>query len=297
MTAPNILRALTAILLFCSLAQAGLLVSPAEYAASVNDTQITFIDVGQGESILISAPLNRHMLIDAGGELAVGHNAGTERIVPLLKSRGVKRLEYLVVSHPHPDHILGLEPVMKAFPVGSFMDGGMGGGVLEIKKARRAARNQGANYRKLSAGDSFDLGNGVKLEVLAPPENGLFETVNDNSLVLKLTYVDVSVLFTGDAETEEEKWLAANHGDKLLSDLLKSPHHGSSTSVYAPFLERVNPAAVVISCAMVNEFGHPHAQTLAKYKKSRYKVYRTDYNGTVTVTTDGSRYKIEAERP
>jgi competence protein ComEC len=291
------LGALAALLLLAALAQAGLPASPGDYEASVNDAQITFIDVGQGDSIFIRSPLGRGMLIDAGGELSPGRNAGAEKVVPFLKSRGVRKLDYLVISHPHPDHTAGLAAVMKAFPVGELLDAGAPASQPEIRQARRAARKQGGVYRKLAAGDRLDLGNGVKLEVLAPPPGKLPDAANDSSLVLKLTYGDVSVLLPGDAETEQEKWLVAHCADKLASDLLKSPHHGSATSAYAPFLERVKPAAVVISCAMVNEFGHPHAQTLAKYKKSSYKVYRTDYNGDVTVTTDGSRYKIEGERP
>ena len=186
--------------------------------------------------------------------------------------------------------------MLKNVSVRNLRDSGIRGEFPEIMKYRAAARKRGVNYAKLAVNDKLDIGHGVNLEVLAPSLQPLFEKTNDRSLVLKLTYGDVSVILPGDAEIEEEKWLVDNCAESLKCDILKSPHHGSSTSVYEPFLGLVNPEVVVISCAMVNKFGHPHSETLAKYRKRSYKVYRTDYNGTITITTNGDQYKIETEK-
>jgi len=275
---------------------AGTFVEPGRYKESPADIRIIFIDVGQGDSILIRAPLGRNVLIDGGGETAQGEDAGAERVLPLLSKNGINNLEYVILTHPHPDHAGGLRAVLGGVSVKNYRDTGMQFEEAEASELRRIAVRKGVNRAALRPGAVIDLGSGIKLEVLGPPADVEFEKTNDRSLVIKLAYAGTSVLFTGDAEMTEEKWLVENHGSELACDVLKSPHHGSYTSSSSIFLDRAAPQAVVISCGLDNPFELPHSATLAKYKSRKIRVYRTDYGGDVTLTMNGREFKIETQK-
>lgn len=286
---------LAAAVLLASIAAAGEMVEPSAYESSVNDLKVTFIDVGQGDSAFISTPLGKTVLIDSGCGPEPGIEGG-HAAAEFLKKQNVGEIDYVILSHPHPDHGGGLREILGICKVDNFFDNGQTSIDFDIKSLRRLARKKGINCRTMRKGDVIELGAGTRLTVLAPPDGAVFKTENDGSLVLMFECGLTKILFPGDSQMDEEKWLVKHCGQVLGCDVLKSPHHGSHTSSYGVFLNRASPKAAVISCGLNNEYGHPHAVTLAKYKRRNIKIYRTDRDGNVTLTTNGSQFKIETAR-
>lgn len=279
-----------------SFALAGELVGPGNFKESLNDVRVVFIDVWQGDSILVTAPLGRNILIDAGGELADGGNAGAGKVVPFLKKLGVESLDYLILTHPHPDHAGGMISVIENIKVKNYRDTGLNSDEVDMESIRKAVRTKGINYSVLRRGDRFESGPGMSFEVLAPGNNRKYKKENDGSLVIKFNYLNTSVMLAGDAEMEEEDWILRQGGGTIACDVLKAPHHGSYSSSSAAFLNAVAPRAAVISCGSGNPYGHPHSTTLAKYKKRNIEIYRTDRGGDITMTSNGSEFKLETEK-
>lgn len=251
-----------------------------------NDLQVHFIDVGQGDSILVQTPgTEKNILIDAGPR-----EAGST-VVQYLKDHGVKQIDLLIATHPHEDHIGGLIEVLNHFPVQQVIDSG-----------KRHTSKTYRNYLKLivekkiplavAKKQEFSWGEKFNFAVLGPIKNN-YEDLNNYSVVSKLTYGQISFLFTGDMEKEAERDIA---GQDLRATILKVGHHGSRTSTSAQFLRQVKPEVGVISVGQGNDYHHPHEITLKKLAKVGVKVYRTDLNGSVTVTTDGEEYSIKTER-
>ena len=156
----------------------------------------------------------------------------------------------------------------------------------------------------MTAGETLDFGSGVKFEVLAPAadlvakgqEKGYKHDSNNESVVGRLVYGDFSMMFTGDAEKAEESTILSAFAGKVKSKVLKAGHHGSKTSSSSEFLRAVQPEAVVISCGAGNDYGHPHKETMKKYRALKLQIFETDKNGTITITSDGKSYQIEPEQ-
>ena len=307
------LKILLSVFFFCSFAWAGEFIDPGDYKGSANDLQVIFIDVGQGDSALVRAPHGRNVLIDAGCEAEPG--AGRQKTVAMLKKLNVRSLDYVILTHPHPDHGGGLKEIFEDFSVRNYRDNGGSSEVFDVNVIRALAGKKGINYRVLRRGENIELETGVKFEVLGPPPDeavsGIYQQTsrwstkarnkssdkeNNGSLVLRLDYGSLAVLFTGDAEMEEEKWLVKNCGAKLACDVIKSPHHGSRTSSSAVFLKKAAPKAAVISCGLNNPYGHPNPATISKLKRRNIIIYRTDRDGDVTLTSNGSEFKIETAK-
>lgn len=287
---------------------------------SGGELQIHVLDVGpvEGDSILIISPGGKTVLIDAG-------DAGKGKIIlEALKRYNVQQLDYFVATHPHPDHIGGADEVFKATKVLNVIDNGQSPDVPESltaqnkpaantnqKPARRrpdksaavtkfydeykeAVAQSGAHYEQAQAGAKYDLGGGARLTILAPVQP-LFtkdqvktggNLPNANSIVLRLDYGDFSLLLPGDAEEQTEHKLLAKDLNVRVK-ILKVAHHGSKYATSQDFVDRVKPEVAIISCGEWNRYGHPSQVVLDRLRAANAKLYRTDLQGEITITTKG----------
>ena len=256
---------------------------------------IDMIDVGQGDSILIITPIGYTLLID-GGESYFGR----KRVLPFLKKMGIDRINHLILSHSHIDHLGGVIPILKKIKVDNIYDSGFPATPITYRKFLRLVKRLGIDYH-LGRDQTTIEGCGVKLYFLHPDKNilayGTRSDPNNNSSVLKLEYNKFSMLFTGDIEADSERRLVKLHKKEINSTILKAPHHGGGFSSTMPFLRGVSPEVVLISVGYHNMFGHPSPKSLKKYKKIGAKVYRTDQSGTISITSDGLTYTIAEEFP
>jgi competence protein ComEC len=238
---------------------------------------VSVLDVGQGDSILIRTPSGQTILID-GGPPGAGLPAK-------LKAAGVSAIDLLIVTHPDADHIGGLAATIKQFPVKEVWASGSTSTSTIFEDLIDAIAASGAKYQEVSRGGRAAAGE-VQISVLNPGPK-LAEDTNENSIVLRMQYKEISFLFTGDAEAEAEAQMLQS-GQTLRSTVLKVGHHGSTSSSTMPFLRAVRPAVAIWSAGRNNDYGHPHQETIANLQAIGATIYGTALNGTVTATTDGS---------
>jgi competence protein ComEC len=240
---------------------------------------VSVVDVGQGDSILVQFPNGQNMLVDAGDE------AAGPTVVRHLRSRGIERIDILVATHPHADHIGGMQAVMTAFAIGKVWDSGYAHGSRTQERFLQVIRDRGIRFGRAKSGFSEAVG-GVTVQVLAPPPvpvTGAAADANNSSVVLRLGYGEVSFLLAGDMEREER----ATRKQWPRSTVLKVAHHGSENGTDPAFARQVSPRFAVISCAQENPYGHPHQETLKALEAAGARVLCTSTDGTVTFTTDG----------
>ena len=254
---------------------------------------VHFIDVGQGDSILIQTA-GQNVLIDAGDP---DH---AETVVDYLFSQGVKRIDLLAATHPHADHIGGMADVLRKFPVDKVLFSEVPGEILPTTRTYEilldTIADKGLRITRAKTGMQYALGEGAVLTLLGPVEHDR-EELNDTSLVFRLDYGETTFLFTGDAEKESENSLLEVYdAGELRADVLKLGHHGSSTSSQAKFLRAVNPSAAVASCGYENSYGHPHAEILRRLDSFGIMLYRTDRDGTVVFCSDGVSLEVLTEK-
>lgn len=249
------------------------------------DVLVHYIDVGQGDSMLIQAG-DANILIDAG------ENDKSGDVVAYLKSVGVKTLDMVIGSHPHSDHIGGLDVVIDTFDVKQVLLGDVPKAILPTTRTYtdvlKAVKHKGLTVTLAHAGDSYEIGGGT-LAVLGPVKD--YDDLNDTSLVVKFTYGDISFLFTGDQEAGAEQDML-DVGADVSATVLKVGHHGSSTSSSEAFLDAVGAKCYVIEVGAGNKYNHPHAEIREKLEQTGKPVYRTDLNGDIVIATDGKTFHV-----
>jgi len=256
---------------------------------SVRELTVTMIDVGQGDSILVEFPGRTRMLVDGGGFADSPFDIGEKVVSPLLWRKGIRRIDILVLTHPHPDHLNGLAAVARNFRVGEFWEAGPAveaSAYADLLKALPAA----AARRTIARGFQRNVGD-VLIEALHPgPDEGRSppSADNDRSLVLRISLGRTAFLLAGDIGGGAEREIIETGAD-IRSAVLKAPHHGSGSSSSEAFLERVRPADVLISVGEGNQFGFPHPTVLERCRKIGAAVLRTDLHGAVECSTDGKR--------
>jgi len=287
--------------------------------ASGGELTIRILDVGpvNGDAILISSPSGKTVLIDAGD------TTKGKAVVEALKRNNIQQLDYFIVTHPHPDHMGGAAEVFKAVKVLNVIDNGQPPSVpasllpatppksAAAKKPAKPTKassltkfyddykagvtSSGAHYETARPGTKLDLGGGALLMILAPSEP-LFtkdkmttggNEANANSIVARLDYGSFSMLLTGDAEDQTEHRLLTKELE-LKSKVIKISHHGSKYASSSDFLNRVKPEVAIVSCGAWNRYGHPSQAVLDRLKAANVKLYRTDLQGEITITTRGN---------
>lgn len=245
---------------------------------------VHYIDVGQGDSELIQIN-NKNLLIDAGPKDA------EDKVVSYLKTQNITKLDYIIATHPHDDHIGGMLEVLKNFKVNEFIAPKIYNPptTSTFKDLITTLKNKNMKITVLKPGDYINLGENVQCEILAPSKT-YYENLNNYSIVVKITYKNSKFLFTGDAEEESEKEVL-NNGFDVSCDVLKIGHHGSKTASSDKFLKEASPKIAVISCGKNNDYGHPHKTTLDKLNSINCKIYRTDLNGDIVIISDGNNIK------
>jgi len=271
---------------------------PEEYKINGNELEIVFIDVGQGDCILIITPSKKKILVDAGGlpywSEITSWEPGENVVVHYLTSRNINTLDFAIISHPHSDHFGGMFAVINSLDVKEFVDNGYYYVAdPNYKDLLLLIDKKGIPYEQFKEGDFFEVDRDIFVKVFFPPKREfLFETANNSSLVFKIMYKNFSVLLTGDIEKEAEEYICSKYKKELKSTVLKVPHHGSRTSSTTKFIKLVSPEIAVVMCGKNNVFGHPHDEIISKYKKYKVAIYRTDINGNIRILTDGEKYTI-----
>jgi competence protein ComEC len=252
-----------------------------------NKLKIHYIDVGQGDSILIQNE-NAAILIDGG----TGESAG--KLTKYLQEQGVKTLNYVIATHPHEDHIGGLDEAINSVKaVEHVWMPKKASSTKAFENLAKAIKGKNLKAEQPSFGQQVQLAD-MKITALGPMRN-TYEQINDYSIVIKLEYKNKNFIFMGDAEKLVEKDII-NAGIDVHSDLLKVGHHGSTSSSSVEFLDKVSPKYAVISLGEDNSYGHPHTETLQALKQRNITVYRTDRNGNIVATSDGDSISFEVEK-
>ena len=258
---------------------------PQNNTSSSGRLLVSFIDVGQGDSILIETPNNKTILIDAGTS---GYSTKIENY---LKSRGISKIDVLIGTHPHADHIGGMVHIINTFTIGSIYMPNVSSTTQTFENLLLTIQNKGMTINTAKSGVSINVDNSVQTNFIAPVST-YYSDINQYSAVLKVTYNSTSFLFTGDAgQTSENEML--NSGTNLKADVLKVGHHGSSTSTTQSFLNSVSPKYAVITVGNNNRYGHPHDAVIERLNSMNVNIFRTDLNGTIVMSSDGQNIKIE----
>ena len=258
--------------------------SSATTQTSANVT-IKFIDVGQGEAILIALP-EKTMLIDAGP------TGSAPKIAQVLQELGRNKIDYLVATHPDEDHIGGMADVISNTQIGTIYAPNKTNNTATYRKFLTAIQNNNLQITLAEAGTIIDQTDSYKLEILWPKKDANFPETNDYSVIIKLTVGTKTFLFTGDAPTSAI--LNSNPGH---IDVLKLSHHGSRTGTTEVLIHKLSPTYAVLSYAVDNSYGHPMQSVLNALHKHSVEVWGTGANGTITITCDGTNIDISGEKP
>ncbi|CUU47014.1 ComEC/Rec2 family competence protein [Clostridium beijerinckii] len=247
-----------------------------ETQKTLEDLKIHYIDVGQGDSELIQIG-DKNILIDAG--------TSDKKALDYLKSIGITTIDYAIATHPHEDHIGSMDDVINNLKVGTFYAPKATTTTKTFENMVDALKNKNLKMNVPKVGDQITVGDAT-LTFLAP-NSAKYEDLNNYSIVCKLKYGNNSFIFMGDAEDVSEGEILQKQLD-IQADVLKVGHHGSHSYTTQAFLDKVNPKYAVISCEKGNDYGHPHEETLDKLNAKNINVFRTDLEGTVIATSDGT---------
>jgi beta-lactamase superfamily II metal-dependent hydrolase len=260
--------------------------SPSPTISPASKLEVYYLDVGQGDSEILRVD-NSTMLIDAG------INASTNTLISDIKKLGINKFDVVIGTHPHEDHIGGMDAVVNQFSIGKLYMPRVSANTKTFEDVLKAIQSKGLSITTPAPGDTFTMGSDT-CTILAP--NSLSYTdLNNYSIVIRVVHGKNSFLFTGDAQSESEKEMLTK-GYTLKSEVLKVGHHGSSSSTSPGFLKAVSPKYAVIEVGKDNDYGYPHQVTLDKLNSAGIKIYRTDLNGTVSISSDGSNITVSTEK-
>lgn len=266
-----------------------LLLSALHLVANAGTLTVEVLDVGQGDSILIRTPAGKSILIDAG--------TGKRDVVPMLAARSVSQLDLVIGTHNHADHIGGMDEVLEAVTTRFYFDQGLPHETGTYAEVMRLVETKGIAYKPGRKGQTFNLDDGVRVELLGPEDPLLRNTrsdLNSNSIITRVTHGKNCFLFVGDAEAETEHRLLK--AQLPPCKVLKVAHHGSAYASSHAFLKAVQPEIAVISAGADNRYGHPTAVTLERLAQSGAHIFRTDQQGTVRMLSDGKTVEVVVER-
>ena len=250
-----------------------------------NYLTVYFIDVGQGDCILVNVN-GYNLLIDSGPSSA------RKSLLGYLDKLSISKFDYVIATHPHEDHIGNMDAIIRKYHIGKFLAPKVTSSTLTFENMVTALNDKNLKISVISTGsNSINLGKETSIMFYTLPNLNTDDELNLYSPIIKLTYKNISFLFTGDAELKNEEFLIKNEIN-LRSHILKIGHHGSSSSTCEAFLNSVNPKVAIISVGSNNKYGHPAASTLNLLKKYHAKIYRTDLLGNIIIKSDGSSFSV-----
>ena len=250
-----------------------------------NFLKVSFLDVGQGDAIFIETPTGNQLLIDGGPDKNILN--ALSRVMPFYD----KSIDMIITTHPDQDHIGGIPEVLKNYNVLEYIDSGATSSTGTFLELQKEIEDKKIKTEIARVGEIIDLGGETYLKILYPQNELKSKDTNDNSIIAKLFYGDSTFLFTGDAPTDVEQYLAMTHGEELDSDVLKVAHHGSRNSLSPEFLSAVSPEYSIISAGENNSFGHPHKEIVDFLNTIGTKILGTYEFGDVIFTSDGENIK------
>ena len=265
---------------------------------------ITYFDVGQGLAHLIQIPSGKVIIYDAGEgtdpdyKYTRHRGAGEKAILPALRGENIKRIDYIIGSHPHSDHLGGFLALLSSdeFEIGTFLDPGMVHPTSTYKALLEMVKERGISYRIVREGDILNWGPDVFVQVISPPKDRLFEGANDNSVTIMLIHGRNRFLFTGDIEKLAINRLIRDYGPRIKADVVQVPHHGSNTSNDRNFIRLVGTTHAVTSGSGGAPFGHPTPETTRRWKEIGAQVHHTYQRGNITFMSDGKNLRVTTVR-
>jgi len=249
--------------------------------ASSQNLRVTFLNVGQGDAAVVELPNSRVLLIDAGGSATGEFDTGDAVVIPFLRSRRIARLDYVFLSHPRIDHYGGLRSVVEEYPTGEFWEGPLRGETVRYHELEETLASRRIHRVTVSKESGCRLVSTAEICFLHPSK----AVSKESSAVVTIAYGRHRFLFAGDIGRRDEKWLAEN--EKLSSDVLKIPRHGSQTSSGEEFVNRVKPGLAVLSVGDRSRLGLPSEEVLARYEAAGSEILRTDRDGAIAIESDG----------
>ncbi|MFA9377635.1 MAG: ComEC/Rec2 family competence protein [Lachnotalea sp.] len=262
-------------------------ISIASKKSLTSDMEVHFIDVGQADSILVESA-GKYMLIDAG------NNEDGEKVKSYLQKEGVKELEYVIATHPHEDHIGGMDDIINSFQVDTIFMPDVAHTTKTFTDVLNAIADNNLDITVPKVGEQYTIGN-AEFIIIAPNRSEYGDNLNNYSIGIKLVNGKNSFLMCGDVQEEAENDIL-NNGIDISADVYKVSHHGSGTGTTQEFLQAISPSYAVIQCGIDNEYGHPHQATLDKFNALNIMVYRTDKNGTIVAVSDGEDIRWTCEK-
>lgn len=257
-----------------------------DYINTNNDLlKVHYLDVGQGDSIFVELPNNETMLIDAA------ESYQSENIINYLKNLNYQKIDYVIGTHPHTDHIGGLKNIINTFEIGKIYMPKVVSTTKTYESLLMAIKDKNLKINTAKAGTSIIDTDTLKINILAP-NNSIYTELNNYSVVTKITYGTTKFLFMGDAEKLSENEIKEN----VTADVIKIGHHGSNTSSSIDFIKKVNAKYGIISVGLNNKYNLPKEETITNWENSGTKIYLTSTNGTIRASSDGTNIKIESEK-
>ena len=250
-----------------------------------NLLKVHYLDVGQGDSIFVELPNNETMLIDAA------ESYQSENIINYLKNLNYQKIDYVIGTHPHTDHIGGLKNIINTFEIGKIYMPKVVSTTKTYESLLMAIKDKNLKINTAKAGTSIIDTDALKINILAP-NNSIYTELNNYSVVTKITYGTTKFLFMGDSEKLIENEIKEN----VTADVIKIGHHGSNTSSSIDFIKKVNAKYGIISVGLNNKYNLPKEETITNWENSGTKIYLTSTNGTIRASSDGTNIKIESEK-